>query len=288
MAVEPKALLRGWLDRQLAENERAWLKGQMERLQSERTERSFHITLGMIPRKLPKTDLAISDDDLTAARAACCDWDPRGLSLSDAARISVLLDADVLNTPFPDFFKELCRTAEVSELIAFYRGLPLYPEPEALIWQAGEGLRTNMRAVFEAIAHNNPYSRDHFDAHRFNQMVLKALFVDSRLDPILGLDGRANPELARILCDYAHERWAAGRPVSPELWRCVGPFAEGTMIDDLKRALSGTEDEQRAAALALAASPDPAAKAVLKSVPELARDIEAGRLTWDSLMKEAA
>lgn len=286
--MEPKDLLRGWLDRQLAGEEKVWLDGQIEKLRSERTERSFYITLGMIPRKLSKTDLAISADDLKAARAVRRDWDPRGLSLTDAARILVLLDAGVLNTPFPDFFNELCRTAEVSELIAFYRGLPLYPEPEALIWQAGEGLRTNMRAVFEAIAHNNPYPRDHFDEHRFNQMVLKALFVESRLDPILGLDERANPELARILCDYAHERWAAGRPVSPELWRCVGPFAEGPMIDDLKRALAGAEDERRAAALALAASSDPAAKAPLQSVPDLALEIEAGRLTWDSLTKEAA
>ncbi len=57
-------------------------------------------------------------------------------------------------------------------------------------------------------------------------MVLKALFVGSALDPIIGLDDRANPELARILIDYARERWAAARPVTPELWRTVTPFAD--------------------------------------------------------------
>ena len=40
-----------------------------------------------------------------------------------------------------------------------------------------------------------------------------------------------------MLRDYAHERWAAGRPVAPELWRCVGPFAEGAALDDLARVL---------------------------------------------------
>jgi len=114
----------------------------------------------------------------------------------------------------------------VAEMIALYRGLPLYPEPSSLSFEVGEGLRSNIRAVFEAIAHNNPYPRDQFDQHRWNHMVLKALFVDSSLAPIIGLDQRANPELARILIDYARERWAAGRPVTEELWRPVRPFAD--------------------------------------------------------------
>jgi hypothetical protein len=158
----------------------------------------------------------------------------------------------------------LCRTADVAELVALYRGLPLYPEPASLEPQVGEGLRSNMRSVFEAIAHRNPYPRAHFDDHRWNHMVLKALFIGAPLAPIQGLDERANPELARILCDFAHERWAAGRPVPAELWRCVGRFAEGGAIDDLSRALkSENVEEQRAAAAALAASPDPRAAQLL-------------------------
>ena len=95
-----------------------------------------------------------------------------------------------------------------------------------------------MRVVFEAVAHRNPYPAEHFAEPAWNQLVLKALFVGSPLDPIVGLDARRNPTLARMLCDYAHERWAASRPVSPELWRCVGPFATGPMLDGLRARCS--------------------------------------------------
>jgi hypothetical protein len=115
-------------------------------------------------------------------------------------------------------------------------------------------------------------------------MVLKALFIGSTLSPIQGLDERSNATLAQILSDYAHERWAAGRPVTPELWRCLGPFAEGILLDDLERlATSKEEGERRAAALALSASPDRRAPTVLAKIPDEARLVKAGSLSWDSL-----
>jgi hypothetical protein len=172
----------------------------------------------------------------------------------------------------------------VSELAAFYRGLPLYPEPPRYLARATEGLRTNMKNVFESIAHRNPYPSEQFPEAAWNQMVLKALFVGSALRPIVGLDARSNPALARMLRDYAHERWAASRPVSPELWRCVGPHATGAALQDLERVLKqGTEPERKAAALALRASPDASAAAVLQRDPGLARLAGEGKLTWDSL-----
>ena len=83
---------------------------------------------------------------------------------------------------------------------------------------------------------------------------------------------------------FLHERWAAGRPVPFEIWRCVGPFAEGAALEDLARVLaSGEMREQRAAALALAASPDRRAARMLRDVPALAGEISGKRLTWATL-----
>jgi len=219
----PLALLRGWVSAQAGEGA-DWFEAALDALAEGAPERELHIVLGYAPRRLGKADLALSGSDLAAADAAYPGWDPAGWSVDGAARVAALL-AYRGQRSFAETFKDLRRTSDVSEMIALYRGLPLYPDPETLHFEVGEGLRSNLRPVFEAIAHRNPFPRDHFEDHRFNHMVLKALFVDSELAPITGLDSRANPELARILIDYARERRAAGRPVTPELWRPVRPFA---------------------------------------------------------------
>ena len=288
MSDNPSELIRAWLRRQLPEPAEQWLDAQLAKLAEDPSERNLQIALGMTPRRLGKDDLALSADDLAAAETARPGWDPRGWSVDEAARILILIAAGGRERVFAKRFADLCRTADAGEAIALYRGLPLYPDAELLEEQAAEGVRTNMRGTFEAVAHRNPFPREHFDENRWNQMVLKALFIGSTMEPIQGLDERANPTLAKILCDYAHERWAAGRPVAPELWRCVGPFAQGAALEDLKRAAGASDPSSRkAAALALAASPAPEAKASLAALGELASAVESGGLSWESLAQES-
>lgn len=284
MSDVARKLLREWLQRQLDAERGAWLDAQIAALRRDPTDAALDVILAMVPRRLGKDALVLSAADLAAAATAIEGWDPRGWGVSEAARILLLSGLPVAGEPFAERFRALCRTADVAELASLYRGLPLYPDSATLEEQVGEGLRSNMRAVFEAIAHCNPYPKAHFDDHRWNHMVLKALFIGVPLAPIQGLDQRANPELARIMCDFAHERWAAGRPVPFEIWRCVGPFAEGPAIDDLARALASRETlERRAAALALAASPDRRAAQLLQEVPALAGDISRRQITWATL-----
>jgi hypothetical protein len=280
----PRELLQRWLERQLPESGSAWLREQLARLTGEGADRDLYVALGLVPRKLGKADLDLSQADLEAAQRARPGWDPRGWSVDQAARVLLLLHAGGAGERFAARFIQLCRTADVAEAIAFYRGLPLYPDPQLLEAQAAEGTRTNMRAVFEAVAHRSPYPKEQFAENRWNHMVLKALFVGSTLHPIQGLDEQANPTLARMLCDYAHERWAAGRPVSPELWRCVGPHADAEALGDLQRVLAtGGATERKAAALAIAACPGAKAKELLEQTPDLAAAVASGELTWDSL-----
>lgn len=228
MMEKADALLEHWVLAQSADAQN-WVREQLDLLAGSERERDLHIFLGYAPRKLGKADLVLSEADKQAADSAVPGWRPEGWSIDGAARVLGLLRFRG-KRPFAEVFKDLRRTADAAEMIALYRGLPLYPDPPSMEFEVGEGLRSNLKPVFEAIAHQNPYPRDVFDDHRWNHMILKALFIDSKLSPIIGLEERANLELARILVDLAEERWAAGRPVSEELWISVRPFADDPAI----------------------------------------------------------
>ena len=282
--MTPRELLVRWLGRQLSPEAMTWLEKSLAQLRTSGKDADLYMAVSLAARKAGKADLALSEADVRDAQAARAGWDPRGWSADQAARVALLLSLDNDPGRLSRCLDQLCITADVSELAAFYRGLPLYPDPPRYLARATEGLRTNMKNVFEAIAHRNPYPSEQFPEAAWNQMVLKAVFIGLALWPIANLDRRANAALARMLRDYAHERWAAGRPVSPELWRCVGPHANQAMLQDLEKVLGqGTEPERKAAALALHASRDPAAAALLRHSPELARAAAAGELNWQNL-----
>ena len=281
----PIKLLSAWVVRSIPADAARWFQQQLTTLRSAASEKDLYLALGYAIRRLGKADLGLASEDLLAARAARPGWNPSDWSIDQAARLAFILATDNGDAAkFKVRLEQLFRTADVGELITFYRGLPLYPYAELHVARAREGTRSAMQPIFEAVAHRNPYPLEQFDENAWNHMVLKALFVGSKLDPIQGLDRRANPGLMRMLCDYAHERWAASRPVSPELWRCVGPHADMRALDDLAHVLSaGSLIERQAAALALSASPSPAARELLARVPEVAGAAAAGCPGWAAI-----
>ncbi len=265
--VDPAAIvgvLDEWLSTRLTAEQSAWLRDRCQAV-STGDKKTLYLAFGLVSRKLTKADLVLSTIEHAAADQARSGWNPRGWTIDQAARTRLLL-----SFPAPEpaawvaTLDQLFAAGEMHELIALYQSLPLYPHQPAHALRCAEGIRTNIKSVFLAIAHNNPFPSEQLTDAQWNQLVLKCLFVGVPLDPIVGLDARANAPLAKMLTDFAHERWAAKRPVSPELWRCVGPFANEGMLADLEKVLkTGDEIERKAAALALSKCPQPSAKALL-------------------------
>lgn len=114
---------------------------------------------------------------------------------------------------------ELWRTGDNAERAAVLAALAQLPAPERFLPLAVAACRSHVTPVFEAIACDNPYPAAHFPEAAWNQLVVKALFIDVPIDRIAGLAARMNPELARMAAAYAAERRAAGRPVSADTSR---------------------------------------------------------------------
>jgi hypothetical protein len=258
-------LLRQWLTTRLDATARTWLDEQGARVAGG-DKKALYLAFGLTSRKVGKGDLSLSATELDRAAAVRPGWDPRWWTVEQAARAWLLLRyPSVDGGAYVAVLDQLFAAGEMHELVALYQALPLLPQPAAHQLRCAEGIRTNIRAVFDAIAHRNPYPAEALSEPQWNQLILKCLFVGAKLEPVLGLDQRHNVTLARILCEFAHERWAAGRPVSPELWRCVGPVADEAMLPDLQRVLStGTELERQAAALALRSSALPQAAMIVQ------------------------
>lgn len=280
-----KTLLCAWLRSRLTPTQLEWVDQRRQAIISDTKIGTLASAIGLAPRKVGKSDLALTTSEINAARTLRFNLDPSQWSIDQATRILFALDRSAINEPtFADSLDQLWLSTEITEQIALLRGLPLYPEPQRLVPRASEGIRSAMQPVFEAVAHCNPFPFEQFSEAQWNQMVLKALFIGSRLAPIQGLDQRRNADLAATLMDYVHERWAAGRMVSPELWRCVGPFARPQDIADAAPLLDAKDTtEASAAALALSECQLSEAYEALSRVPRLWEAVKTKKITWNTI-----
>ena len=259
-----------------------WLQKQIDTL---KTEKEFYLAFSVAPRFTGKKRLSLSETDLQEAAALRTGFNPQGWTADQTARTLLIL-AILHQTPaeYITILNKVFGTADLNESATLYAALPLLPYPEQHVKRAAEGVRTTMTQVFDAIALNNPYPHDYLPEEAWNQLVLKSIFNVRPLYQIYGLDNRRNEALAHIAIDYAHERWAAGRTLTPELWRLVGPFLKPQNLADIKRLFQSSEDIQKeAAALALSESNLPEAKELLAQYPELEKNIQNGTLTWQAI-----
>lgn len=238
---------------QLSERGQTWLRTQLEKLQS---EKALYLAFSLAPRFTGKQPLHFTAAQLETAQQLRPGFDPSGWTTDQAARTLLLLHAPHQDgAGYTALLDNLFATADMSELATLYASLPLLPYPETHIKRAAEGVRTTMTSVFDAIALRNPYPHDYLPEPAWNQLVLKAVFNVRPLYQIVGLDDRRNEPLANMLLDYAHERWAAGRTLTPEVWRLVGPYLTPSTLPDVQRLLHSSDALQvQAGTLALAAS----------------------------------
>ncbi|MDB5157632.1 MAG: hypothetical protein JWR50_2339 [Mucilaginibacter sp.] len=247
-------------------------------------KRPLNTAFVLLPRKTGKAVINITAEQNAQISAAVPGFTVDGWGIDRLGRAYLLLNVDAADKA--EYFRvieALFLAAEMGELVALYSTLPLLAYPEIWVKRCSEGIRSNIGIVLEAIMYHNPYPAQNLDQSAWNQLVLKAFFTDKQIGKITGIDTRANKELAYILSDYAHERWAAKREVNPSLWRLVGPFIDDKLFEDVKRLFDdGNLVDRKAGALAISQSNYPPAKTLLNKYPELATAIDKENLSWDT------
>jgi hypothetical protein len=283
-----QTLMLAWLKNELDQNGYTKIESAFNNILKGAEDWEVYSSFSGVPRYTGKNLLSLSDDDKAAAENLRPGWKPEYWQVDELGRtLLILAIAKRSKDEFLDKLEKIFITSDMGEAEALYQSLPVLPYPKDLTQRAAEGVRSNITSVFNAVAHHNPYPADHMDDDAFNQIVLKALFVGSPLYKIQGLDRRANKKLAKILIEYAHERWSAGRVISPELWRPVGPFIDENSIEEIKKVLNETDDiHQHAAILALKSSDSDAAKKLLDQNKDLLTSVEEKEVTWEDIGKK--
>jgi hypothetical protein len=274
-----------WISQKTDDRGIAWFRGAVRDVTHAANARALGFAIGLAPRRLGKADLALAAAELARADALRPGLDLGDWSIDQLARVALMAASHAGDdVSFASRFDGFCATAEINELIALCRGLPVYPNAALVEPRAREAVRSGMKPVFEAVAHRNPYPRETFAEEAWNQMVVKAFFMGSTLWPIQGLDDRGNPRLARMLVGLAQERWAAQRPVSGEVWRCVAPHADDEGVAALAHGwTTGNDSERLAIALALQMAPQNRIDLPAGELAQLQARLISEKINWPDL-----
>lgn len=270
------------LGKQADQSSLSWLNEKIEKLEADKSVRNLFMTYSLLASKFDKNTKLLHEgsdsgpmDFLTS----------RNANLLEVARIYLLIrvleiDKDFYGTKVAN----IIQVADISELETFLKFLDLLPFPEMFKFTAVEALRTNISIIFDAITLNNPYPAKHFNDQQWNQMYLKAAFMERDLSKIQSVEDRSNGDLARIISDYAHERWAASRKIDPMFWRPVSGFLNQVLLKDMEHLLNSKDEiENKAGALSCYYSKNEEALEILDRRPDLKQEIEEGTLTWKNL-----
>ncbi|GAL83247.1 hypothetical protein MYP_473 [Sporocytophaga myxococcoides] len=269
----------------ITEDQYKWYIEQIEKVRSG-VYRNIYFAFSKVSTVFGKRILDLNENDLIEAVIIRKGWNPSFWTVSEFIRINMLMELTFLSgEEFLNLIKNIFGTADLDERVAILKGLPIMPYQSRLTEIASEGVRSNSKLLFEAIALNNPYPCDFFTESQWNQMVLKAAFIDSPISDVFGLERRANAALSDMSIDLVHERKAAGREITPEIWRIIAPFLSIDHLDDVKALFNDNNvlNQETAALACYISNTEEAILMLLEYRPDLHTKMMDNELSWQDI-----
>jgi len=208
-----------------------WLDQKLNMIKS---DQEFFISFALVNKKIPRDHLQPTLEQIKNFHRANCEFTIENWRLDQLCRLSLLMNYPLLNLRN---LTKLISVADTQEQITIYKSIFYLENASQYTPLVVDGIRTNIIDIFDAIALKNLYPTKYFSEDQWNQMVLKAIFMERPIYQIKDIDLRRNEKLAHILFDYARERWAASRLVTPELWRMIRGYLTKDQFLEMKKQM---------------------------------------------------
>ena len=203
---------------------RSWLEKEMAAMVPGRSAEPILHAFAAASLYVGRAQLKLADEELQRVSALDADLSLADWTTDVAARAALLLVlADASPSQFADIALACYEHSDARGQQGWLRALPMLPQPQRFLPTALDACRSTNVQLFEAIACENAYPARYFPERNFNQLVMRALAGGVALSRIAGLSRRTNPDLVRMVGDYATERKAAGRSAPPDVALVLTP-----------------------------------------------------------------
>lgn len=200
---------------------RNWIEQITCRLRKYAEPEVLSHSIAMAPKKVSKDSmLEPAESTLIQSRELYPGWQPECWSLVESIRILFNLSIEQGNHDADNIFCKAYKFTELSEKIAYLKGLFLYRWSNYHHTQALEATRSNTKSLFAAICLFNPYPQRYFLEGEWNNMILKSLTWNFSLNHIYGFEERKNAALSAAIGDYIEELKNASREIPTDVWKC--------------------------------------------------------------------
>ena len=215
----------------LSDKESEWLKKKMVLISAEETKQKFPVFFSMTSRFISNSNIDWSEKERLDLEELYPGFSKSNWTKQELVRAVLMIHIPVSSNK--EILNSFYEIAEMQELVAVFKGLHLLKNANEFTKMVEEGIRTNMVNVFDGLIAGNPFPQTYLEEWAWNQLVLKAFFLDRPIYTMQFVDEGKNENLANMLQDYVRERWAANRTISPEIWRLIN----GYLRDDVKQLI---------------------------------------------------
>ena len=175
-----KSKLAGCISRNTNTDAWNWLQEKASQTGKNDSVQNFMVAFAAMPRKTGRHPISLSETEINEIQQASPHLVIRHWAIDRLCRVWLLMHLDPSDRDaYVRTIENLFPTAEMSEQVALYSALPLFPYPELWRRRCAEGIRSNIADVLESIMCDNPYPSENLDEPAWKVQVFSLAAIET-------------------------------------------------------------------------------------------------------------